>query len=142
MAAESGKTQSRKVAEGGGQRSPDQIEAEIESTREELGDTVAELAERADVKKQAKAKVTKAKAKVAAKKDDVKQTASTKKDETVAKAKAAAPESPQEGAQQATQLAQRVGQRASRTAKENPLPAAGIAGFSAGVVVGWIIGRR
>ena len=44
-------------------RSPEQIEAEIERTREELGETVAALAEKTDVKKQAQEKVDEAKAK-------------------------------------------------------------------------------
>ena len=36
------------------QRSPEEIREEIEESREELGDTAAALAEKADVKKQAK----------------------------------------------------------------------------------------
>jgi Protein of unknown function (DUF3618) len=64
------------------EKTPAQIRAEIDETREELGDTVEALAEKTDVKAQAKAKV-----------EDVK-----------AKAKAAAPESPQEGVQQAQAL--------------------------------------
>lgn len=66
------------------EKSPEEIRAEIGETREELGDTVAAVAEKTDVKKQAKAKV-----------DDVK-----------AKAKEAAPESPAEGVQQARTLAE------------------------------------
>jgi ElaB/YqjD/DUF883 family membrane-anchored ribosome-binding protein len=42
------------------ERSPEQIEAEIEATREELGETVAALADRTDVKKQAKRKAAEA----------------------------------------------------------------------------------
>jgi hypothetical protein len=44
------------------QRTPEQIEADIERTRREMGDTVAAVAEKADVKGQAKAKVEDAKA--------------------------------------------------------------------------------
>jgi uncharacterized protein (TIGR03382 family) len=47
-------------------RSPEEIRAEIEATREELGDTVAAVAEKTDVKKQAKARVEDAKAQAAA----------------------------------------------------------------------------
>jgi ElaB/YqjD/DUF883 family membrane-anchored ribosome-binding protein len=61
---------------------PEQIRAEIDATREELGDTVEALAAKTDVKAQAKAKV----------------------EETKEKVKAAAPESPQEGVQQAQTL--------------------------------------
>lgn len=46
------------------QRSPEEIQADIERTREELGDTAAALAGKADVKGQAKAKVEDAKASV------------------------------------------------------------------------------
>ena len=46
------------------QRTPEQIEADIERTRRDLGDTVAAVAEKADVKAQAKARL-------ADKKDDV-----------------------------------------------------------------------
>jgi hypothetical protein len=38
------------------QRSPEEIRDDIEQTREELGDTAAAVAEKADVKKQAKAR--------------------------------------------------------------------------------------
>ncbi len=40
---------------------PERIEAEIEETREGLGDTVAALADQADLKKQAKIKADEAK---------------------------------------------------------------------------------
>jgi hypothetical protein len=49
------------------ERTPEQIEAEIEQTRRDLGDTVAAVAEKADVKAQAKAKVDEAKARLRAK---------------------------------------------------------------------------
>jgi ElaB/YqjD/DUF883 family membrane-anchored ribosome-binding protein len=42
-------------------RSPEQIETEIEHTRQELGDTVEALAEKTDVEAQAKAKAESAK---------------------------------------------------------------------------------
>jgi hypothetical protein len=45
-------------------RTPDQIEADIERTRRDMGDTVAAVAEKADVKTQAKQKVEEAKARV------------------------------------------------------------------------------
>ena len=52
------------------QRSPEEIEADIERTRRDLGDTVAAVAEKADVKAQAKAKVEEAKARLKAKAPD------------------------------------------------------------------------
>jgi hypothetical protein len=48
------------------QRAPEEIEADIERTRREMGDTVAAVAEKADVKAQAKAKVEDAKARLKA----------------------------------------------------------------------------
>jgi hypothetical protein len=50
--------------EQAGERTPDQIKADIEATRAELGDTVAAVAEKADVKAHAEAKVAEGKAKV------------------------------------------------------------------------------
>jgi ElaB/YqjD/DUF883 family membrane-anchored ribosome-binding protein len=70
MAAES----ARAVAEAES-KSPQQIEAEIQATREELGDTVAELADRTDVKKQAKRKVTEVNAKATAKQGELREKA-------------------------------------------------------------------
>jgi hypothetical protein len=67
-----------------GDRDPEQIEEEIEETREQLGDTVAAATEKADVKKQAKAK----------------------KDAFVAKAKEVTPESAGASAEQARRFAQ------------------------------------
>jgi hypothetical protein len=67
-----------------GDRDPEQIKDEIEETREELGDTVAAVTEKADVKKQATAK----------------------KDAFVAKAKELTPESAEAGADQAREFAQ------------------------------------
>ena len=47
-------------------RSPEEIEADIEQTRHDLGDTVAAVAEKSDVKAQAKKKLEEAKARVKA----------------------------------------------------------------------------
>ena len=56
------KAETETAATDNGDPSPEQIEAEIEETREELGETVAALAEKADVKKQAKQKAEEIKA--------------------------------------------------------------------------------
>ena len=53
-------------------RTPEQIEADIERTRRDMGDTVAAVAEKADVKAQAKQKVDEAKARVKQKVDSAK----------------------------------------------------------------------
>jgi ElaB/YqjD/DUF883 family membrane-anchored ribosome-binding protein len=102
------------------QRSPEEIRADIERTREELGDTAAAVAQKADVKAQAKAKF-----------DETRQSVADKKDEVVGKAKESSPDS-------ASQVA---GQAASR-ARENPLPAAAGAAFVVGFLLGRLSGRR
>src|SRR4051812_5874139 len=57
------------------QRSPEEIREDIEETREQLGDTAAAVAQKTDVKQQAKAKMSGVKEKASAKADSVKQTA-------------------------------------------------------------------
>ena len=101
------------------QRSPEEIRADIEQTRHELGDTAAAVAAKADVKAQAKAKA-----------DEAKQRATEKKDELLGKAKEASPDS----------AGQFAGQAAT-TAKENPLPVAAGAAFVAGFVLGRLTRR-
>ena len=99
-----------------GQRSPDEIRADIEDTREELGDTVEALAAKTDVKGQAKAKVESVKEKFSGAKDG---------------AAERTPDSAQQGFAQVKQ-----------TAGDNPVPAAAIAAFVGGILVGVILARR
>jgi len=106
-------------AEAGETKSPEQIRADIEQTREQLGDTVEALAEKTDVKAQAKGRIAAAK-----------DTAQTKRDEYTAKARRAAPESASAGADQLT-----------ATVKEQPLPFAVGAAFVIGLAIGWLLGR-
>lgn len=122
---------SSKASEGPGgtaseERSPDQIREEIEGTREELGDTVAAVAAKTDVKAQAQAKIDDAKAQALAKAEETK----AKAKEFGDKAKAAAPESPAEGVQQARTLAE-----------QNPKPLA-IAGALIAALILWRLLRR
>jgi hypothetical protein len=53
-------------------RTPEEIRTDIEQTREELGETVASVADKADVKKQAKAKADELKAKAGDKAEQAK----------------------------------------------------------------------
>jgi ElaB/YqjD/DUF883 family membrane-anchored ribosome-binding protein len=111
-------------------RDPEQIEQEIEQTREELGETVAAVTEKADVKEQAKAKVSGAKTKASEKKDAATQKAAATKEQIASKAKEVTPESAGAGMQQAQQVA-----------RENPVPViVGIAAFG-GFILGWVMGR-
>jgi ElaB/YqjD/DUF883 family membrane-anchored ribosome-binding protein len=98
------------------QRSPEEIRADIEQTREDLGDTVEALAAKTDVKGQAKAKVEAVKEKVTGAKDD---------------AAERTPSSVSDGFAQAT-----------ATARTNPVPAAAIGAFGGGLLVGIILARR
>jgi archaellum component FlaD/FlaE len=96
------------------ERTPEQIRADIDKTRGELGDTVESLAEKTDVKAQAKAKVEDVKEQTQAKVEDAKEQAQAK----IQEAKDAAPESPQEAVQQAQAIAQQV----QAKAKQDPKP--------------------
>ena len=104
----------------GEERSPEEIKAEIASTREELGDTVAALAEKADVKAQARKKVDETTA-------QVKQKVSG----ATGKAQDAAPESAGAAADQAKLAVQ-----------ENPVPAAAVGALLLGFLIGWQLGKR
>jgi chromosome segregation ATPase len=101
-------------------KTPEQLRAEIDQTRDELGDTVEALAEKTDVKAQAKHRLA-----------AVKDTAQTKRDEYAAKAKQATPESASAGA----------GQLAS-TVQAKPLPFAVGAAFALGCATGWLARHR
>ena len=122
---------STRSGDTGEARDPEQIEQEIEQTREELGETVAAVTEKADVKEQAKGKVAGAKTKASEKKDAATQKAAATKEQIASKAKEVTPESAGAGMQQAQQVA-----------RENPVPViVGIAAFG-GFILGWVIGRR
>jgi dsDNA-specific endonuclease/ATPase MutS2 len=98
---------------------PEEIRREIETTREELGDTVAALAAKADVKTQAKQKLEETKAAV-----------TSRKDALLGKAKQGSPES-------ATAAASQV----AETARRNPVPLAASGVFALGFLAGWVMRR-
>jgi ElaB/YqjD/DUF883 family membrane-anchored ribosome-binding protein len=104
------------VSEESQPQDPEQLRTEIEETREDLGETVAALASKTDVKSRAREKVT-----------DVKSRVSGKKDEVAGKVTEAAPDSP--------------GQ-AGEAVKRNPVPVAVIGALTAGLIVGILIRRR
>jgi len=105
---------------------PEQIRAEIEETRRELGDTVAALSAKTDVKAQAQAKVDEVKANAAEKKDDL----LGKKDDILGKAREISPDSALSAAQAGT-----------AKAKENPVPVAAAAAFVGGFLLGRLTKR-
>jgi len=107
----------RQVGEAvdGGERTPEQIEADIERTRREMGDTVAAVAEKADVKAQAKTKVEETKARI-----------NDKKDEVLHRTREAAPSSAGDGAD-----------RVARVARDNRRPLV----IGGAVLVAFVLGR-
>jgi ElaB/YqjD/DUF883 family membrane-anchored ribosome-binding protein len=109
------------------QRSPEEIREDIVETREELGDTAAALAQKADVKSQAKARVKDAKQKASARAESIKETATEKKEQFAGKTQEVTPDSA------ATAL-----DGARRFARENPA----VVGIGAALAVGFLLGRR
>jgi ElaB/YqjD/DUF883 family membrane-anchored ribosome-binding protein len=97
----------------------EQIQHEIKETRERLGDTVEALAQKADLKAQAKHKLGETKASVA-----------EKKEQLLGKAREASPGG-----------AASVASQASQKARNNPVPVAVAGAFAAGFVAGRAFGR-
>jgi molecular chaperone GrpE (heat shock protein) len=104
----------------GGASDPEQIEGEIEQTREDLGETVAALAEKADVKKQAKQKV-----------DETKERAQATATATADAAKQTFQSAPDKVSQSSD--------RALAVARENP---AAVAGAAIGLLLLVVVLRR
>jgi ElaB/YqjD/DUF883 family membrane-anchored ribosome-binding protein len=98
---------------------PEELRAEIERTREDLGDTVAALAEKTDVKARAKDKVA-----------EVKSNVNDKKTELMGRARETSPEG-------ATSAATQV----KTKAQDNPVPTAALAAFVGGFLFGRITKR-
>ncbi len=99
---------------------PDQIRAEIEQTREELGETVAALSAKTDVKAQAKARI-----------EETKASLQDKREQITGKAREISPDSAVAAASSATE-----------TARRNPLPFAVAGAFVAGLMLGRLLARR
>jgi hypothetical protein len=100
--------------------SPDEIERDIEATREQLGDTVEALAYKTDVKARAKQQLARMKTSVIGKKQQLQ-----------GAAKSASPEGTASMAVETTQKA-----------KEHPIPLAAVGGFAAGVLTARMLFRR
>jgi ElaB/YqjD/DUF883 family membrane-anchored ribosome-binding protein len=107
-------------------RSTEEIREDIEQTRKELGDTAAAVAQKADVKAQAKAKASAVKEKASAKADSLKQTATAKREEVADKA----PDSAGAAIEQA-----------QRFAEQNPAALAIGGAFIAGFALGKLRSR-
>ncbi|MDX6673047.1 MAG: hypothetical protein QOH11_465 [Solirubrobacteraceae bacterium] len=101
------------------ERGPEEIREDIEATRRDMGDTVGELAEKTDVKAQAKRKLY-----------DVKQSATGKKDEVLGRTREASPDA-----------AVSAGERVSRAASEHRVPLVVVGALAAGFVTGRLTRR-
>lgn len=108
-------------------RTPEQVREEIEQTRAEVGDTVAALAEKTDVKAQAKQTVDTAKENVTGRVSEIKQNVTDKKDDFVSSAQEATPKSTSDAAQHVNAFIGR-----------NAVAFAAVSGF----VLGWLIRSR
>jgi cell division septum initiation protein DivIVA len=97
---------------------PEQLQREIEQTREQLGDTVEALAQKTDVKAQARQRL-----------QDTRASVSEKRDELLGQAKEASPGS-------AASLASRV----SQAARARPLPVAVVGAVAFGFLAGRLTG--
>jgi ElaB/YqjD/DUF883 family membrane-anchored ribosome-binding protein len=107
-------------------RDPAEIRGEIEDARAELGETVAAVAEKTDVKRQVQAKRDELKGQAAKRANEAK----AKVEEATGKVVEAAPDSATEGVQQAQRLAQK-----------NPVPLAIAGAFVTGLVLGRLLSR-
>jgi uncharacterized protein YdbL (DUF1318 family) len=108
--------ESNAAADPGRTRTPEEIRADIEQTRAEVGDTVEALAEKTDVKAQAQHRV-----------DEIKDSARAKAEDVKAKARSATPESAQQGGQQVVEKI-----------RANPLPLIG----AGALLAAFLLGRR
>jgi ElaB/YqjD/DUF883 family membrane-anchored ribosome-binding protein len=104
----------------GAERTPEEIRSDIEATREDLGDTVEALAAKTDVKARAQDRVT-----------EIKDAAQAKRAQLAGKAREVSPET-----------ATDAGQQVISTVQEKPLPFTAAGAFGAGLVIGWLVGRR
>ena len=108
-------------------RTAQQIRQEIEQTRAELGDTVAALAAKTDVKGHAKQAVDGARETVTGKVSEVKDNVTGKKDDFVSAAQAATPQS-----------AGDAGHRVQAFIEQNPVALVAVGAFA----LGWLSGSR
>jgi ElaB/YqjD/DUF883 family membrane-anchored ribosome-binding protein len=124
MGEDQGAVSTRGLDEAGAQQQPPEdpaeLRADIERTRQDLGDTVAALAEKTDVKARAKEKVS-----------EVRNNVSEKRAELMGKARESSPDGANSAAVQVRAKAQ-----------ENPIPTAALAAFVGGFLFGRITKRR
>jgi hypothetical protein len=129
-------------------KTPEQLRAEIEADREELGETVEALAAKTDVKTRAREKA-----------DELKRTATSKKDELLSKAKRSKAEAGNSGGAEpgssggtepgssggtgpGSSRASSALEQLKGTAQQNPVQTAAIGAFLGGLLLGRVLRRR
>jgi hypothetical protein len=107
------------------ERTPEEIRRDIERARLELGETAAALAEKTDVKAQARAKV-----------EELKRTVQQRREQLMGRTGGGGAARGSDGG---------VGAAANQlvaAARANPLPFSAAGAFAAGLAIGWLIRRR
>jgi len=120
------------------QRTPEEIRAEIDDKREELADTAAALAYKADVKARSHERVEEVKADVRAKVGELRSTVTGRVEELKTKASENAPDS----AGGAAESARAAAASAQVKVRENPVPSAAIAAALLGFAMGYVMARN
>jgi ElaB/YqjD/DUF883 family membrane-anchored ribosome-binding protein len=103
----------------------DQARRDVDQTRAEMGDTVAALSQKTDLKARVRQRMDERKAALRGRQGDLKSKATQARE----RMSGATPED-----------AKRTASRMAQTAEERPFPAIGVA-FGAGLLLGWLIGR-
>jgi ElaB/YqjD/DUF883 family membrane-anchored ribosome-binding protein len=116
-----GTRQGSPAVDAPGERGPEQIRADIEQTRRDVGDTAAALAQKADVKAQARAKREQIKTRIREKASDTARRVGERTPPPV----------------------KRAASSASTTVKQHPVPVGvGAAALVGAVLLGWRLRRR
>jgi ElaB/YqjD/DUF883 family membrane-anchored ribosome-binding protein len=114
---------------------PALLRAEIERTRLELGETVAALAEKTDVKARAKEKMADVR-------HNVQASVQEKRTALIGKAREKSPDSTGSTAVQVRDGASSAAVQVRTKAQQNPVPTAAVAAFVGGLLLGRIMKRR
>jgi hypothetical protein len=125
-------------------KGPAQLQAEIEETRRELGDTVEALAEKTNVKAHAKHRVDQAKASLIGTRDKLLSKANGASDKLLNKANGGSPDQGAAAASQPPAAAYRLPAAASdlpRKAREHPVELVVAGAFAAGFLTGRFTNR-
>jgi hypothetical protein len=131
MGEDPGEVGAQRVGDEGA-KTPEQLRAEIETDREQLGDTVEALAAKTDVKTRARDKA-----------DELKRTAVDKKDDLLSRTRRSKPaDGGLSGTEQGGSGFSSAMEQLKATAQQNPVQTAAIGGFVGGLLAGKALARR